>query len=305
MSIRKIHETHMKTISRIASAAALSVASLAAHAGGHYVAGVEGVQASSVPPPGIYYLGYLVNYETDSVRAPGGSTNLPGNNSIKVTALANRLVWISTHKVLGADYGAEIIVPVVRTKLNLGAVPLADSRSGVGDVYLGPLVLGWHGSNWDAVAAAGLWLDNGSTDHPASAGKGYKSTMLTGGGTYYFDEAKSVSGSALMRYEINGKNDAGFKPGNQVTLEWGVGKNFGPLSLGVVGYNQQQVSNDSGTGASANKSSRSAIGAEVVYPILSACVFLKGAYYKEYHAKAGTSAEPKGSLLRLTLVKAF
>ena len=300
-----MQETHMKTTSQIAAAAALSLASLAVHAGGHYVAGVEGIQASSVPPPGIYYLGYLVNYEADSVRAPGGSTDLPGNNSIKVTALANRLVWISNHKVLGADYGAEIIVPVVRTKLDLGAVPLVDRRSGTGDIYLGPLVLGWHGSNWDAVAAAGLWLDNGSTDHPASPGKGYKSTMLTGGGTYYFDQAKSVSGSALLRYGINGKTDVGFKPGSQVTLEWGVGKNFGPFSLGVVGYNQQQVSSDSGAGASSNKSSRSAIGAEVVYPILSAGVFLKGAYYKEYQAKAGTGAEPKGNLLRLTLVKAF
>lgn len=295
----------MKILSQIAAATTFAAIGLAAHAGGHYVAGVEGLQASSVPPPGLYYLGYLVNYETDSVRAPGGSSNLPGDNSIKVTALANRLVWIGNNKVLGADYGAEVIVPVIRTRLNLGAVPLADSRSGMGDIYLGPLVLGWHGNNWDAVAAAGLWLDNGSTDHPASPGKGYKSTMLTGGGTYYFDAAKSLHGSALMRYEINGKTDTGFKPGSQITLEWGVGKNLGPVSIGVVGYDQRQVSNDSGTGASGNKSSRSAIGAEVVYPILSAGVFLKGAYYKEYHAKAGTGAEPKGSLLRLTLVKAF
>lgn len=277
----------------------------AAQAGGHYVAGVEGVQAASVPPPGMYYLGYLVNYQTDSVRAPGGETDLPGNNSIEVTALANRFAWITNQKLLGADYGVEAIVPLQRTKLDLGAVPLADSRSGLGDVYLGPLVLGWHGSNWDAAAAAGLWLDNGSTDHPASPGQGFKSTMLTAGGTYYFDTAKSVTASALMRYEINGKDDTGFKPGRQITLEWGIGKGIGPVALGLVGYNQVQVGNDSGPGATSNKSSRSAIGAEVVYPILSAGLFLKGALYKEYAAEAGSGPEPKGTLLRATLVKAF
>lgn len=282
-----------------------ALAAGAAHAGGHYVAGVEGIQAASVPPPGTYYLGYLVDYRSDSVRAPGGSTELPGDNRIQVRALANRFAWISTNKVLGADYGVELIVPVLRTKLDLGAVPLADSRSGIGDVYLGPLVLGWHGANWDAVAAAGLWLDSASTAHPASPGKGYKSTMLTAGGTYYVDEARSLSGSVLMRYEINGKTDTGFRPGRQISVEWGFGKGVGPVTLGVVGYHQQQVGNDSGPGASSDKSSRSAVGVEVFYPILSAGLFLKGAYYKEYHAEAGTGAEPKGGLLRFTLVKAF
>lgn len=295
----------MKSLSQIAAASTLMLMSLTSNAGGHYVAGVEGIQAASVPPPGVYYLGYLVNYESESVRAPGGSADLPGNNSIKVTALANRLVWISNHKVLGADYGAEVIVPVARTRLDLGAVPVADSRTGTGDIFLGPLVLGWHGNRWDAVAAAGVWIDSGSTGNPASPGKGYKSTMLTGGGTYYLGAAKTLSVSALMRYENNGKTSAGFKPGDQVTLEWGVGQRVGPVSLGVVGYEQHQVSDDSGTGASGNRSSRSAIGAEVVYPIFSAGLVLKGAYYREHRAEAGTGVEPKGNLMRLTVVKAF
>ena len=64
--------------------------------------------------------------------------------------------------------------------------------------------------------------------------------------------------------------------------------------------------NDSpSAGASANKAERHAVGAELVYPIPSAGVFLKGALYKEVSAKAGTGAQPKGSLLRFTLVKAF
>lgn len=280
------------------------LAPLAAQAEGHYVPGVEGIQGSSVPPPGFYYLGYLVHYDINSFRAPGTSSNLPGSNKGNVTALANRFVWMPGQKLLGADYGVEAIVPVLRTSLDIGAAGISDRHTGVGDIYLGPLVLGWHGAQWDAVAAAGVWLDNASTSSPASPGKGFKSTMLTGGMTYYFDSAKSISGSALMRFERNGKMDGGFRPGNQVTLEWGLAKAFGTVQAGIVGYSQWQTSNDSGPGASFDKSSRHALGAEVAYPLAPGLV-VKGALYKELHAEAGTGAMPKGTLLRMTLLKAF
>ena len=93
--------------------------------------------------------------------------------------------------------------------------------------------------------------------------------------------------------------------GDQLTLEWGLGKSFGAVSAGLVGYSQWQTTNDSGAGASNSKAARHAVGAELGYPIPGAGVFLKGALYKEVSAKAGTGAQPKGSLLRFTLVKAF
>jgi hypothetical protein len=70
--------------------------------------------------------------------------------------------------------------------------------------------------------------------------------MLTGGLTYYFDAAKTISASGLMRFERNGKNDMGFRNGNQVTLEWGLGKHFGAVQAGLVGYSQWQISDDKG-----------------------------------------------------------
>ena len=120
----------MKT-TRIASAAALALLVAAgAQAEGHYVPGVEGMQGPSVPPPGVYYLGYLVNYDISSLRAPGSSDAIPGRNKGSVTALANRLVWVTNHKFLGADYGVETIIPVMRTSLDFANA----KDSGVGDV---------------------------------------------------------------------------------------------------------------------------------------------------------------------------
>ena len=288
---------------KILIAAAALTALMSAYAEGHYVPGVEGMQAASVPPPGLYYLGYMANYNAEQFKAPGGSTALPGENKATIFALANRLAWISNTKVLGADFGMETIVPVQSTSLTIKAAGLSDTQSGFGDVYLGPVVLGWHGASWDAVAAAGVWLKSADSSSPASAGKGFASTMLTGGGTYYFDANKTLSGSALLRYEINDSKSNGFKPGDQVSLEWGFGKMLGTVQVGVVGYDQMQVSNDSGTGASSNKSERHAIGAEVALPLMSSGVILKAAAYQEYQAQAGTGAEPKGNLLRFTFVK--
>jgi hypothetical protein len=296
----------MKIVSKFALATALSAASVWAHAGGHYVPGVEGIQAASVPPPGTYYLGYLVNYSIDELRAPGSSNTIPGNNTGTVSALANRLVYITNTQFLGASYGMETIVPVLRKSLNFNAAGISESSSGVGDIYVGPLVLGWHGGNWDAVAAAGLWFDNASSDSPSKPGNGYKSTMLTAGGTYYFDAAKSWTGSALLRYEMNSTQSNDVKPGNQVSMEWGFGKAVGAVQVGLVGYDQWQTSNDSGGGASSDHAERHAIGAEVVYPLMKeAGVMLKAAYYDEYSAKGGTGAQAKGSTLRFTFVKAF
>ena len=112
-----------KVTTSAAAAAVLALlgglAPLTAQAAGHYVPGVEGIQNASVPPPGFYYLGYLVHYDINSFRAPGSSSNLPGSNKGNVTALANRFVWMTGHKLLGADYGVEAIVPIVRTSLKV------------------------------------------------------------------------------------------------------------------------------------------------------------------------------------------
>jgi catechol 2,3-dioxygenase-like lactoylglutathione lyase family enzyme len=66
------------------------------------------------------------------------------------------------------------------------------------------------------------------------------------------------------------------------------------------------LSDDTGPGATSDRGERHAIGVEVVYPLMKeAGVMLKAAYYDEYSAKGGSGAQPKGSTLRFTFVKAF
>lgn len=280
--------------------AALAAAVPAAQAAGHYVPGVEGIQAASVPPPGRYYLGYLVNYNISEVSGASG------HNTGSVTALANRFVWISGHKVLGADYGVEAIAPVQSNSLSFGGIGYNGTDSGLGDVYVGPVVLGWHGKQWDGVFALGEWFDTGSysASKPSSVGLGYRSTMITLGGTWYPDAQKQWSASVLSRYEINSKKrHSDITPGNGLSVEWGVARQIGGgMQVGLVGYYQEQTSKDSGTGANDLRPRRNAVGVQFDYPIPSHGLFLKFAAYGETSASDGAT---KGSLVRMTIVKAF
>lgn len=274
----------------LASPAALAVT-------GHYVPGVEGVKGASVPPAGTYYRGYAVHYDIEQLNDGNGNA-LPGSNTGSVTALANRFIHITDQKLLGADYGFETIIPIQHASLDF-----ADSSdTGVGDIFVGPVVLGWHGQQWDAVFAAGLWLDTGSTDEPASAGKGYKSTMLTLGGTYYPDPAKSWSFSALSRYEINFDDDNGVDRGDSLLVEWGLGKRLdNGVELGLVGYDGWQLDDNTGGGAQPGKQQKHALGLEAGYFWPSLGFGLNAAYLDEYKVENG----PEGGLFRLTLTKVF
>lgn len=291
---------------KILLVAAMAAIPCGVHAEGHYVPGIEGVKAASVPPKGNYYIGYFVNYGVDSLKAPGTDTDIPASNEGTVTALAHRFVHMTDKKVLGADYGVEAIVPMVNKDFDFQAAGYTKKKSGIADVYVGPLVLGWHGDNWDAAAAAGVWLDTADSDELASPGNGYKGTMLTGGGTAYLNADKSVSASGLMRYELNGKTDAGFEPGDQVSLEWGVGKKLNNgLELGLVGYDQWQVSKDKGTGATDDKFSKHAVGVEGSFLSKGLGGILKAAYYDEYDVEAGSGPAPAGGTFRVNFVKPF
>ena len=267
--------------------------------------GMEAMDDPIAPPPGLYYVGYLVNYRINEFEMPGSSQKLPGDNRSTITAQMNRLLWMTEKKVLGADYGMEALVPIINTSVRLGMFNVHAQSTGVGDIYLSPMILGWHGPRWDALIGTGMWLDNGRSGQLAAPGSGYKRLDLSAGLNAYLDEQKSISTSALVRFERNGKDNAGFRNGNQLFLDWSANKRFGPVQVGVTGYSQWQISDDSGFGASTNHLTRHAIGGQISYIFLESKMLIKAAAYKEVHVDAGTTFQPKGNMFKLTLAKAF
>ncbi len=293
--------------------AALLVAGLASTpalaVNGHYVPGIEGLSAAAAPPEGLYYRAYLMHYDIDDFRDANGDA-APGSNSGSVNALAHRFIWMTGKTFLGADYGVETIIPMLDAELDL-QTPVGRrgfDDDGLGDVFIGPVILGWHGEQWDATFAAGHWFDTADFDpaNPASVGKGYGTTMLTLGGMWHLDADKTWNVSGLSRYEIKTEQDeTGVTPGDSWLLEWGIGHRLpSGLELGLVGYDAWQLEADDGT-ASRAKAERHAIGAEAGYLWPTAGVILKGAVYHEYAAQGGglKGLESEGDAIRLQLTK--
>lgn len=263
--------------------AASSLPFIAYASDSHYVPGIEGVKGSVVPPPGVYYKGYVVNYNADKNEA------LPADSEVTVTALASRVVWVTPQKLLGGDLVLEAIVPMLQTDLKVGGQDI-DKRTGLGDLYVGG-VLGWHGDRWDATTGIGYWADTGDYDSHrfASPGKGYDSVMLTLGGNVKLNQQGDINLSALGRYEMPDGDDLN----DELIIEWGLSKSYGLLDVGLVGYNTFETGD--------GEEERNALGLSVGY--FSPANLLGGdiAAYKEYSNKDTF----EGQVIRVSLTKVF
>ncbi|MBA4501598.1 SphA family protein [Marinobacterium marinum] len=267
---------------KIITSALVSLFPLTAMAG-HYPLGVEGMRASVMPGPGVYYKGYALHYTADQNAA------LPADSEVKVSALANRLIWVTDREVLGANLAFETIIPVIHTDLSIAGGAVSSDEWGIGDIFLGT-VLGWHGERWDAVGGIGVWTETGQDDEPADPGLGYSETMLTLGGNVYLNDTRDLSFSALSRYSIADTS----RIEDELVVEWSLSKQLASgLEMGLVGYDHWQVEG--------GDQQRHGIGAEVGYFWPQIMTGLNVAVYDEYHARG----DFEGTTFRATLTKVF
>ncbi|MBE1423630.1 hypothetical protein H4684_000249 [Desulfomicrobium macestii] len=260
----------MKKLLLTAAMATFVMMGSAALAGsGHYVSGVEGIKAATLPPEGIYWRMYNVLYTADDLRDKHGK-EVDVDFDVNVYALVNRLVYSSGIELLGANLVADICVPLVYTDISMkagGMTLFDDNEFGLGDILIEPAILAWHGPRYDAALGVGVYLPTGDfdADEPASPGKGFWTGMLTAGATFYFDEAKTWSISALSRYEIHSEQeDTDVTYGNDFHFEWGLGKTLAKTwDVGLAGYCRWQLTDDSGPGTTNDREEAYAIGPEV------------------------------------------
>ncbi|WP_130471540.1 SphA family protein [Candidatus Magnetaquicoccus inordinatus] len=275
-----------------------------AHADGNYVNGVEGIKAASLPPPGVYWRWYNLFYKSTTLKDTSGNKSAADLN-LDVFASVNRLIWITDKKFLGADYGMDLIIPLVNTNFKINNTTTDFSTFGVGDVLVEPVVLSWHGQNWDAATALGVYLPTGDYNRfdPSSPGLGQYTMMYTLGGTWYFDKEKTLSASLLSRYEIHGdRNEGDLNKGDDFHFEAGIGKKINDIfEVGIAGYGQWQMTDDSGRDA-VNPTVHDrvfGIGPEVLItvPAIKSVVSIRGT------SEFGGRDRPEGNMLTITLTK--
>jgi len=274
---------------------------------GHYVNGGEGIKAATLPPPGFYWRLYNQFYTADTLK-DGNGNELDVGYDLNVYSLVNRFVWISDMKILGADFGASLVVPLVYTDIEIKGMGVDDEEFDFGDIAVEPFVLSWHGPRYDAAFALALYLPTGEYDinEAASPGKDFWTGMATVGVTYYFDSEKSWSASILSRYETHSRKDqTDVKPGDNFHFEWGIGKTVAKIwDVGLTGYCQWQVTDDSGSDVAWDKSVHDrvyAVGPEVsvFIPPAKLSVSLRS----QWEFDAEDTAE--GNVTTLVLTKMF
>ena len=282
--------------------AALATA-LQAQPTAHYVPGVEGIKAATLPPPGWYVRDYSVAYFADQLNSGSGNNAHVPNFQAFTYANVPRVIWITDTKLLGANVGVDALVPLVYQNVRAGGY--SSGTFGVGDLFA-ESTLSWHLQQFDFSTALGVWMPTGESAAPPTtrAGLGYWTPRWTGGATWYADEEKTWAVSALCRYELNTEQrDTHVTRGDAITLEWGVSKTLQKvIDVGVVGYYQQKVSDDTGPSAFVTPQDRvAAAGPEISVAFPKQMFFVSCRYLYEFVAEN----RAQGHTIALTLTKRF
>jgi hypothetical protein len=266
----------------------VSLSARSAHAQhGDWLLGSFGFQGASQPPPGSYYMNQFSYYHTSGSGfastgpikcGPRGAACLGANfgatGSMDLFIDANILTWTSPFRVLGANYGLNLIVPFaivdasgsasLQPDLSLPAktagLPSTATAGGatkgsIGDIYVEPLNLGWHFERFDAMASSGFFAPSGpyNADAKLNVGFGHWTGVFGVGGVVYADTERTWSLSIYSHYLLYasqiGRN---YTLGDVVPFEWGAAKTLNlngdlikQVTVGAIGYAQWQVTNNS------------------------------------------------------------
>jgi len=241
------------TMFGVAAGLILLAAPARAQLNGSHVPGDYGVQSGSQPAPGFYAALFYLRYDTDTIKDADGnivrlSPSAPG--SIGVAAVAPLAWYVSKTKVLGANYGAMVVLPFANASIEAPAFALGDTvETSVSDLLLRPLDLGWHRSRADVAAGLQLYAPTGRYERGGSdnIGTGMWTYEPFLGTTVYFDEKRTISLAATGYWELHGnKKETDVKVGQILTLQGGAAKSFlgGGLITGAAYYAQWKLTED-------------------------------------------------------------
>jgi hypothetical protein len=229
---------------------------------GENLLGDMGVRSGTQPEPGVYVSGIYYRYKTDTIKDGQGNRlqlDPTGEGRQAINAAVPLVYYVSTKKLFGANIGMMAVLPVANGSLEAPGLGLSEAAStGLSDLYVQPLQLGWHTRRADFVSGVAFFAPTGRYSAGASdnLGKGMWSYEVSGGGTVYLDAARTVSVATTAFWETHSRKDgeiqvenitlSNVRVGQLVTLEGGVGKTFlhGAASIGAAYYAQWKVTAD-------------------------------------------------------------
>ena len=269
---------------------------------GQYLPGQYGLNAGLgiQPDPGFTFANITMNYSADSLRNSEGN-KIPVTGTFSIWATENIFMYASTPKILGASFVSMASLNFANGTLAANISPnlgISGGGEGFADTWVQPVNLAWHLKRFDTWVGYAFTAPTGKFSPLAlnNVGSGYWGNNFATGTTFYVTKDKGTSLNLATNWEFHGqKRDINITPGQAFTDEWGLGqilplkKDLSRLAqIGVVGFDQWQVSANQGLTAAFPYYSVHAIGAQgnIILPAKDFAVFFK--YYDEYLAKATT-----------------
>jgi hypothetical protein len=280
---------------------------------GHNTRGDLGMMSGTQAPVGMYGVGMWYDYSADTLRDRNGDS-LPattGGGSVDVRAVVAGLLWTTETQLFGGNYGFAVYPALTNNAAELPALQSdTETSTGLADIYIQPLILGWTTDRADFTAGLGIYAPTGSYDADAddNRGLGMWSYEAFAGTTVYFDEARSWHFAASAFFETHGeKEDSDVRVGDIVTIEGGIGKSFmdGAANAGLAYYAQWKVSRDDfgatpSSGAIVAKHEVYGLGPELTLPLASNSK-LYGFANLRYLWETGAKSTLEGETLLLTI----
>jgi len=295
----------------VLSVVVLCLASLSAQQKGQWAPGQYGLNAGVIPVPGFTYMNLAMNYSAGQLNDSLGNRlpNLTGTYSFWLDE--NVFMFVPNKKILGGYFAPYANVNIANGNLvavlTLPSLKTTGGGAGLADTFVAPVNFGWHFSRLDFNAGYAFTAPTGSYSAGASnnVGSGYWGHNFISGSTFYITKDKGTSANLFMVWEGHGEKTTavGTKatPGQAFTTEWGIGQIL-PLDkktmsrllqVGFVGYDQWQVSANSGTIGQIQASSlpyysAHALGLQTNYISMKTGLNFFFKYYDEISAKAHT-----------------
>jgi hypothetical protein len=234
----------MLVLTLFIGAAFLTSSALATEGGGGaYPNGAEDFMVGALPPPGTYFLNYLDYYRATTFRDKDGDRLMPKFH-LNVVANVFRLIEVTKCQIFGASWAMHVFLPIVY--MDVDASPGKDHRTGLGDIIVDPLILGWHFKNFHITVGPDIYIPTGSYNkhHLANTSRNYWTFEPVVALTYLADNGIEVTSKFI--YDINLKNtDTEYKSGQEFHCDYTLGYHVNKyLTLGAGGYYYQQTTDD-------------------------------------------------------------
>jgi hypothetical protein len=252
-------------------------------------------------------------YEASSFRDDDGD-RAPAPDDLQAIAVVTHVAYLSEHRLLGANLGAEMLLPIVRTELDV-APGVGDSRTGVGDLIVAPLILQWSdrsllGRPLHARLNLNVTLPTGDYDRDR--------LVNVGQGSVRFNPYLALTWLPSREWEISGRfhylwtseNDEpspgvaeeSLQPGQAVHFNLAASRAVSDrVRVGVSGYFLQQISDDRADGVRVENSRERVAG---IGPGLMLTAG-RSMFYANAYVEAFAQNRPSGMRLTFRYLRPF